>query len=410
MDNARYLAVRSLIETLERGAYSNLELKRTLGRTDLSAGGRALYKQLYFGTLERLRLLDYCLAQVSKMKLSKMSPLILNTLRVGAYGLYFTDFPPAKTVSETVALLKKKAPGAAGFTNAILRHLPPVPENLPPAIRYSVDDDVYHRLQSALGEKAEEFLAGTLTPAPIFARVNTLKTDRDTLIHTLAEEGVTATAAPLPNALQLQLSGAVEALPSYQLGLFHLQGLSSQTAVATLAPQPGEILLDLCCAPGGKAFTAAQYMNNEGQLLGFDLHSHRVDLIRAGAQRLGLSCITARTADATASLDVPMADAVLADVPCSALGQLSRRPELRYSKADVPALNRVQSAILENAARHVRPGGRLLYSTCTLDPRENDGIRDAFLISHHEFSACSTNIIPAPHDGFYLTLLKKDET
>lgn len=410
MDNARYLAIRSLIETLERGAYSNLELKRTLGRSELSVGGRALYKQLYFGTLERLRLLDHHLAQASKMKLSKMSPLILNTLRVGAYGLYFTDFPPAKTVSETVAILKKKAPGAASLANAVLRHLPPLSKDLPPAVGYSVDDDVYRRLQAALGEKTDEFLADTLTPAPIFARVNTLRTDTETLIHILAEEGVTATAAALPNAIQLQLSGAIEALPSYRKGLFHLQGLSSQTAVATLAPKPGQTLLDLCCAPGGKTFTAAQYMNNEGRIYGFDLHDHRVDLIRAGGQRLGLSCITARTADATADLDAPMADAILADVPCSALGQLSRRPELRYGKADIPSLNRVQSAILENASRYLKPGGRLLYSTCTLDPRENDEVRNAFLASHPEFSVCDTKIIAEPHDGFYLTLLKKDET
>ncbi len=410
MDNARYLAIRSLIETIERGAYSNLELKRTLGRSELSVGGRALYKQLYFGTLERLRLLDHHLAQASKMKLSKMSPLILNTLRVGAYGLYFTDFPPAKTVSETVAILKKKAPGAASLANAVLRHLPPLSEDLPPAIRYSVDDDVYRRLQSALSQKTDEFLAGTLTPAPIFARVNTLRIDTDTLLHILSEEGVTATAAALPNAIQLQVSGAIEALPSYRKGLFHLQGLSSQTAVATLSPKPGETVLDLCCAPGGKAFTAAQYMNNEGRIYGFDLHDHRVDLIRAGSQRLGLSCITARTADATADLDAPMADAILADVPCSALGQLSRRPELRYGKADIPSLNRVQSAILDNAARYLKPGGRLLYSTCTLDPRENDEVRNTFLALHPEFSVCDTKIIAEPHDGFYLTLLKKDET
>lgn len=410
MNNARALAVRSLIETLEHGAYSNLELKRTLGQSQLSAGGRALYKQLYFGTLERLRLLDHQLSQISKMKLSKMSPLILNTLRVGAYGLYFTDFPAAKTVSETVALIKKKAPGAVGLTNAVLRHLPPIPDSLPPAVRYSVDDAVYRRLQSALADKTDEFLAGTLTPAPITARVNTLKTDTESLIHILAGQGVTAETAAIPHALELSLSGALESLPAYRDGLFHLQGLSSQTAIATLAPRPGEILLDLCCAPGGKAFTAAQYMNDTGQIHGFDLHAHRVGLIRAGAARLGLTNIRTAVADASARLDVPMADAVLADVPCSALGQLSRRPELRYADPDIPSLTRIQSAILENAARHLKPGGRLLYSTCTLDPRENNGVRDAFLASHPEFSALHTNTIAAPHDGFYMTLLKKDET
>ncbi len=408
MDNARMLAVRSLIETIEHGAYSNLELKHTLGRANLSVGGRALYKQLFFGTLERLRLLDTCLAQVSTMKLSNMSPLIRNTLRMGAYGVYFTEFPPAKTVSETVAILKRKAPGAAGLANAVLRHLPPLPQDLPPAVKYSVDDDVYERLQAALGEKTDDFLRGTLTPAPIYARVNTLRTDTNTLLHILFEEGVTATPADLPHAIQLHLSGGVEALPSYRKGLFHLQGLSSQTAVAVLAPKPGETVLDLCSAPGGKAFTAAEYMNNEGHIYSFDLHDHRVDLIHAGAQRLGLSCLCARVADATAQLDVPMADAILADVPCSALGQLSRRPELRYRKADVDSLNRTQAAILNQAALYLKSGGRLLYSTCTLDPRENDGICDAFLRAHPDFSLSQTRQITTPHDGFYLTLLTKD--
>lgn len=409
MDNARTLAIRSLIETLERGAYSNLEIKRTLGRSELSVGGRALYKQLYFGTLERLRLLDHLLSQASKMQLSKMSPLLLNTLRVGAYGLCFTDLPPAKTVNETVALLKKKAPNAAGLANAVLRHLPPIPDHLPPAVRYSVSDAVYARLHTVLGEKTDAFLAGTLTPAPITARVNTLKTDGESLIHMLSDQGVTATPADRPDALTLSLSGALEALPAYRDGLFHLQGLSSQTAVATLDPKPGEILLDLCCAPGGKAFTAAQYMQDRGQIFGFDLHEHRVDLIRAGATRLGLSCLTAQTADATGDLDVPLADAVLADVPCSALGQISRRPELRYADPDITAITRTQSAVLENAARYLKPGGRLLYSTCTLDRRENTDVRDAFLARHPEFSAISERLLTDPHDGFYMTLLKKDE-
>ena len=410
MNNARFLAVRSLIETLEHGAYSNLELKRTLGHSDLSVGGRALYKQLYFGTLERLRLLDFCIAQVSKMKLSKMSPLILNTLRVGAYGRYFTDFPAAKTVNETVAILRKKAPGAAGLANAVLRNLPPIPKDLPPAVRYSVCDDVYTLLHQALGENTNAFLEQALTPAPITARVNTCRTNTKDLIHILMQQGVTATETNLPNALHLSLSSALETLPAYREGLFHLQGLSSQSAVALLNPKPNEILLDLCCAPGGKAFTAAQYMNNSGRIYGFDLHEHRVELIRAGAARLGFSNITAAQGDATQSLNVPMADAILADVPCSALGQLSRRPELRYRTPDAAALTQVQAAILENASLYLKVGGRLLYSTCTLNREENRGVRDLFLKMHPEFTVKAEVMPTNPHDGFYMTLLIKERS
>lgn len=410
MDNARQLAIRSLMETLERGAYSNLELKRTLGRCDLSVGGRALYKQLYFGTLERLRLLDHALSLVSKMKLSKMSPLLLNTLRVGAYGLYFTDFPAAKTVNETVAILRKKAPNATGLANAILRNLPPLPENLSPAVQYSVSDEIYALLQKTLGEKTDSFLEQALTPAPITARVNTCRTTSQELIHILSEQGVTATETALPNALHLSLSCALETLPAYREGLFHLQGLSSQSALALLNPKPDEVMLDLCCAPGGKAFTAAEYMNNTGRIYGFDLHEHRVELIRSGAARLGLTGITAATADATGPLNVPQADAILADVPCSALGQLSRRPELRYRNPDTDALTAIQSTILENAANYLKTGGRLLYSTCTLNEAENRGVRDRFLANHPEFSVEEERILTHPHDGFYMTLLIKERS
>ena len=167
-------------------------------------------------------------------------------------------------------------------------------------------------------------------------------------------------------------------------------------------------MLDLCCAPGGKAFTAAQYMQNTGQIFGFDLHEHRVELIRLGAARLGLSCITAAQGDATAPLAVPTADAILADVPCSALGQLSRRPELRYRNLDAESLTAVQSAILENAAKHLKAGGRLLYSTCTLNTEENRGVRDRFLAQHPEFTVQAEVMPTNPHDGFYMTLLIKE--
>ena len=408
MNNARALAVSSLIETLHKGAYSNLECKRTLGQCDLSVGGRALYKQLYYGTLERLRLLDHCIGLVSKMKLAKMSPLILNTLRVGAYGIYFTDFPPAKTVSETVALFKKKAPNATGLVNAVLRHLPPLPPHLPTPIQYSVADEVYERLSFSLDEDTDTFLANTFTPAPIIARVNTLKTDDDSLIALLEKQGVTATKTELDNALSLSLTGALEDLPAYREGLFHLQGLSSQKAIALLNPQPHETMLDLCCAPGGKSFTAAQYMQDSGRIFGFDLHEHRVALIKAGATRLGINSLVAQTADATMPLDVPQSDCILADVPCSGLGQLSRRPELRYALSDVASLNEIQLAILENASRYLRSGGRLLYSTCSLDQRENADIVRAFLSRHKEFSVTEEVVCADAHDGFYMTLLKKE--
>lgn len=407
MKDARSLAVESLTRTLREGAWSNAELKATLQKADLTPAGRALYKQLYFGALSRLPLLDAALARACRQPLSRLSGKLLALLRVGTWSVYFSDAPQARSVDESVRLCKKIAPGAAGLTNAVLRHLPPLSElSLTPAERLCVSEDVYRAVSSALGEKAEAFLETTfLSPAPV-ARVNLLRTTPQALIERLQKEGAQAEPAGSA-ALRLKLRGSVEALPSYREGLFHLQSLPSQAAAEALGVSPGERVIDLCAAPGGKAFTLAQIMENRGELIACELYPHRAALIEKGAARLGLSCVTPLCGDSR-TLPLAPAHAILLDAPCSGLGQLARHPELRSkSLADLPALLELQEELLHRAADLLLPGGRLVYSTCTLNPAENGDQAARLAALHPELKLLDEQTIAEGGEGFYLTRWEK---
>ncbi len=205
----------------------------------------------------------------------------------------------------------------------------------------------------------------------------------------VAEDFVCKKVAGFPDALQISYSGALEQCAAYAEGLFHVQDLSSQLCCAVLGAKPEETVFDLCAAPGGKSFTIAEQMENKGRLLAFDLHENRVRLIKKGASRLGLDCIRAAAADAKCFHDeLGLADRVLCDVPCSGLGVIRRKPEIKYrNPADYAALPDVQYEILCNAARYVKPGGMLLYSTCTLSRAENNEVAERFLKEHTDFHA-----------------------
>ncbi len=213
----------------------------------------------------------------------------------------------------------------------------------------------------------------------------------------------------------------IRSLAAFQNGMFHVQDLSSQLCCAILAPQAGETVLDLCAAPGGKSFTIAERMENTGRVLAFDLHEHRAELIRSGAQRLGLTCIEARTGDASGfDPEMPQADRILCDVPCSGLGVIRRKPEIKYKPlSEFAALPELQYAILENAARYLKTGGTLVYSTCTILKAENEDVVKRFLASHPEFElvpltefgfseGCATfSVLYDNCDGFFAARMRK---
>ena len=230
---------------------------------------------------------------------------------------------------------------------------------------------------------------------PLYARVNTTKITTEQLIERLEKENVCAKEVPwMPEAIELEQTGSVAHLQAYEEGLFHIQDISSQLCCSILAPKPGQTIADLCAAPGGKTFTMAERMENQGKLLSFDKYKGKVGLIRQGAKRLGLSNIEASIRDSSnPKEELLFADGVLCDAPCAGLGIIRRKPEIRYKpQEELKDLPLVQRSILKEAAKQVKPGGTLVYSTCSLNPAENGEVADWFLKEHLDFKAKPLNL------------------
>ena len=237
-------------------------------------------------------------------------------------------------------------------------------------------------------DKTESFLKSSLGQAPTFARVNTLKTTVKELIESLSNEGIKACEHKFENCIILKNPSAAIKSDAFKEGMFHIQDLASQICVKYADIKPFSTVIDVCSAPGGKAFTAAQYMNDSGKLLAFDLHEKRVKLIREGAIRLGISCIEANVGDATVfNKKIPLVDTVLCDVVCSGLGVIRRKPETKYKNPqDIKRLPEIQLKILQNVSKYVKIGGNIIYSTCTVNRQENEGVVEAFLKENANFT------------------------
>ena len=400
MANPRSVALTILLKIEEDKAYSNLALANAIRENRLSGVDSAFVSALVYGVLERQLTLDYIIKQYSKIPLRKIETKTKLILRMGVFQLLFMDkVPESAAVNESVNLAKKhRLQKSAGFINGILRSITraEVRYRLPDesdkeyyySIRYSAPRGLVRLWTDAYGEEnAERLLESLSGRPPICARVNTLKTDTDSLIRRLAEDGVKAEKIPfLPDALTLSGTGAVERLGAYRDGLFHVQDASSQFCVAMLDPKPRDILLDVCAAPGGKSFTAAERMENRGKVFACDLYDHKLKLMKDGAKRLGILILAVSKRDAAMGALLPTADRILCDVPCSGLGILSRKPEIRYkeglTETDLPEL---QYKILCRSARSLAAGGRLVYSTCTLNPKENNEVTARFLREHPQF-------------------------
>ena len=421
-----------LVKIQRRGAYSNLALDAALRQGNWDARTSAMTCALVYGCLEHLLTLDYNLARYLRQPLKKLSPEVLTALRIGACQLLFFDkVLPGAAVNSSVSLVKQgKFAFAAGMVNAVLRkiaanglQLPPedAPEHL--SVRYSIPQWLVSLWAQSYGaENCRALLAAMQEPAPTVIRVNTTKTMREALRQTLADEGVEATDDPLaPQGLRLARFGAVEKLQSFRDGLFHVQDTASQLCCALLDAQPGERILDVCAAPGGKSFSLAMDCQNpaspaeNGQVFSFDLYESRLSLIAQGVKRLGLTNVFCRAWDAereNPDFLQEKADKVLCDVPCSGLGILRRKPEIRYKNAsDIDKLPDLQYRILCSGSSSLRSGGLLVYSTCALNPAENEQVCERFLAQHPDFAAVPiTEHLPAlaafaQDDSPYLTLL-----
>ena len=395
---AREAALRALVACEQQGAWSDGFLKKILRTAGLDSRDAALTTRLCFGVLQNRLLLDHYLGKLSTVKLEKMEPAVRNALRLGAYQVLFLDrVPDHAAVSEAVDLARKgsKNPRSAGLVNGVLRSLVRQKDSLEPpedpAVRYSHPRWLADLFTRRLGrEEAAALMAADNGEPPTCAQVNTTKATVEAVADSLRAEGVEVAPHPwLPNCLLLSHTGSLEELTAFREGLFYIQDAAAKLAVLAADPREGMDVLDACAAPGGKSFAAAIAMDGRGKVVSCDIHPHKMDLIRAGAKRLGLDCITAQVLDGKECKEEYLDgfDLVLADVPCSGLGIIRKKPDIRYKDPKpLEGLPRVQKAILDNVCRYVKPGGVLLYSTCTLLERENEDVVRAFLDKHKDFT------------------------
>ena len=411
-DRSRRIAFDILKSVESEGAYSNILLNRKLERAE--SADPALVRRLVHGVLKNQILLDHNIARFLKKPGLRVQAKLL--LRLGFYQLALCgDIPEYTAVDESVALAKEVMRGNEGFINAVLRSFLrdgkelKVPEPVEGdadslaeslSVRYSCQPWIVRLWLKRYGEaKTRQLLSESLDAAPLVLRGNRLK---------------------VGNAYEFDTSGGIAASEDYREGRFSVQDASVIAAMNDLLPRKGEKILDMCAAPGGKTCAMAEYMENEGSILACDIHEGKLKLVEKEAARLGISIIRTCARDARTAPDEEEReayDAVLCDVPCSGLGVLRRKPEikLRLKEEDAKALPAVQSAILRNAAAFVKPGGRLMYATCTVVPDENEGVTRVFL-QHAGFEKIKERQIftgdavdGVKGDGFYYCLMRKKD-
>ena len=417
---ARETALNALIACRRDGAWPNAVLKTAIRREHLDSREAALATKLTYGVAQNRGKLDFYLSQLLTGKLKDLHPVVRDILHLGLYQLYELDkIPDSAAVNESVALAKKycSSPKAAPLVNGVLRSAVrtrgQLKEPTSYADRYSHPDPLISLLKQNLPKGTLEpmLMADNAAPETV-VQVNTLKTTADALAKTLEGMGIGVQHHDwMPDCLILSGTGDLEKLEPFREGLFYVQDPAAKLSVlCAQLPQEGARVLDCCAAPGGKSFAASIAMGGHGSITSCDIHPHKTGLISAGAERLGLTNITARIQDAAEF--VPQweetMDAVIADVPCSGLGIIRKKPDIRYKNVEeMKDLPELQLKILENQSRYVKKGGLLLYSTCTVLRRENEDVVNAFLERHGDFF---TESLPLPdvlpmNDTGMLTLI-----
>lgn len=411
MKSARLVAFETLYKIFFDNAYSNIALDKAI--KDIKED-KAFISALVYGVVERKITLDYF---IDKYTTSKPKPKILTILRLGAYQLLFMDkVPNSAAVNESVKLTKEIKQGYySSLVNAVLhkidgdRNIPD--DNL--SVKYSVPQNLLNMWIKQYGrETVEKFLPDINEKPPVFAIPNTLYADADELLYELMCDGVEGEI--IDGVVMITSSFDLNTVKAFKNGLFHIEDLSSCECAKVLGACEGETVLDMCSAPGGKAFTIAEGMNNKGKIYAFDIHSHRVKQINDGAKRLGISIINASVNDAEVfNKSIPAADRILCDVPCSGFGIIRRKPEIRYKELDsIADMPKLQLSILETSSRYLKNGGTIVYSTCTLNRKENEKVVNVFLNENSNFILKEDKTsFPSKNggDGFYRAVLIKNE-
>ncbi len=403
MANPRELALKILYDIEKNGAYLNISFQNHTENVGLDGRDAAFVKELTYGVLKQKLILDDVIKGLSSVKLKKIAPYVLCLLRMGIYQLYFMDkVPESAAVNESVKLAGRYAGKSRGFVNAILRKAAEKPLSLPEgdspealSLRHSHPEPLVRWMLDRFGkEMTEDILTENNRTPALCLRVNRLKTTAEELLSHLEKEGISAKRGSLCGTALLIEAGGAQQLSAYREGLFTLQDQSAQLAALALSPKAGDTVFDVCAAPGGKTTHLAELMENKGEIYALDLYEKRLLSVDAAAKRLGISIIKTRAADAASFAFPKQADKILVDAPCSGLGVIRRRPDIKYKEnvTDFAEIVRIQRDILNHCADFLKPGGVLVYSTCTINPAENEEQIFEFLKTHPDFS-----LVPATH-------------
>lgn len=418
MDKNRKTAYETLLEIEKNGAYSNFALNDFIKKN--KAENEAFVRELVYGVLENKILLDYYLDALIPTGTRKLKKQELTLLRMGLYQLRsMQSVPSYAAVSETVELAKRFANGRERFINAVLRgymkkadeiELPDRNTDLIAymSILYSVSPWIAELWTDTYGEeKAEEILAAANRSPVLSVRTNVMKTSAGELAEILRSEGFSAEISDkTPRGLLVSGSRLLES-EAYRMGLFSVQDIASIMVSDILDAQPSDTVIDVCAAPGGKTLATAEKMGNCGEITAMDIYQHKLALIEKQADRCGIDIIRTLRHDSTGTLEElrSSADRVLADVPCSGLGVIARKPEIKYKKdIDMRELTERQAKILDSASAYVKSGGSLVYSTCTINRSENEEQIERFLREHKDFTAeLMIQLLPTEGtDGFFI--------
>jgi 16S rRNA (cytosine967-C5)-methyltransferase len=434
--NVRELACEILLQVDARKAYADILLDQTLRLHALSDLDRALLTELVYGTLRWRGKIDAELGRRLQRPLEKADGALRNLLRLAGYQLLFLEkIPDYAAVNEAVELAKlRRGAKAAGFVNGVLRSFlrDKTRESAPNpaarsvdaiAVEYSHPVWLVQRWIDELGlDAARDLMRANNQRAPLSLRVNLLRSSREELLQRFTAAGIqAATGGYSPQAVLVQPAGAVENLPGFSTGLFQVQGEASQLIGFLLAPMPGERVLDACAAPGGKTAHLAELMNDRGELIAIDRSAPGIEKIRRNLARLEIRSVRVMQADAgddLPGLEPESCDRILLDAPCSGLGTLRAHPEIKWQRteSDLQRLSRLQAKLLRRAALNLKPGGVMVYSTCTLSRAENERNIELFLTEHREFEleeAARYLPLQARHmvqGAFYQALPQRDGT
>lgn len=444
--SSRELAMDILVRVEQQMAYSNIALNQALQKANLPRNEAGLVTELVYGTIQRLNTIDYLLNRFLSKGVKKLEPWVRNLLRLSLYQIQFLDrIPPHAAVNEAVTIAGRKGhKGISGMVNAVLRNMLRQPEKLQIptdvptiqkiALTYSHPEWMVQRWLDQYGEdETIRMCESNNKPPHTSIRVNSRRISPEQLIVQLDEQGIDAVSSAIaPDGIVVQSGGNMAMTPWYTEGDISVQDESSMLVARIVDPQPGMMVLDCCAAPGGKTTHMAELMNDEGTIVAYDIHDHKKQLIDAQAKRLHLNSVQARVGDARElahELAEHTFDRILLDAPCSGLGVIRRKPDLKWAKqeSDISEIQAIQFTILNQIHRLLKPGGSLIYSTCTTDYEENQAVIHHFLEVHPEFSLDDTvtqqlpelasrlvgdgmvQILPQHYesDGFFIARLRK---